>query len=270
MILVIYKKEKIGRWCKEMNSKLAKRIIPCLDIQNGRVAKGTRFKDVKEIGDPVLMAINYQEQGADELVFYDIHASVEKRGNFLALVTQIANHLSIPFMVGGGIGSEEDVYKALCSGADKVSINSAGVKTPELLRVCANQFGNQSIVASMDVKMINGEYMIFTQGGRNQTTYKASEWARKCESLGAGELVINAIDQDGLKNGYDILLMKQIVEAVHIPIIASGGAGECKDFIQVFQEKAADGALAASVFHYGGIQIQELKKKLREHEIIVR
>ena len=253
-----------------MNNRLAKRIIPCLDIQNGQVAKGMKFQEIKEIGNPILMAMDYEEQGADELVFYDIHASVEKREIFLDLVTQIADHIRIPFMVGGGIKSSEDVYNALRCGADKVSINSAALEKPEMLSLCAKQFGNQCIVASMDVKNLNGEYFVFSHGGRNQTIYTALEWAKKCETLGAGELVINAIDQDGVKNGYDITLLKQISQQVHIPVIASGGAGKWEHFVQVFQEEAADGALAASVFHFGSIQIQELKDKLKEKKIIVR
>ena len=252
------------------DNKLAKRIIPCLDIQNGRVAKGTQFKEIKEIGDPVRMAIDYEGQGADELVFYDIHATIENRSNFMELVTRIAEEIRIPFTVGGGIKEVEDVYKALKSGADKVSINSAAIETPEILQLSANRFGKQCIVASIDVKMVNGEYIVFTHGGRKPTSYTAVEWAKKCESLGAGELVINAIDQDGVKNGYDISLLKSIIKEVQIPVVASGGAGDWMDFVHVFKEEAADAALAASVFHYGIIEIPKLKNKLKEYEIRLR
>ncbi len=253
-----------------MINKLAKRIIPCLDIQNGMVSKGTKFVNVKEIGNPIEMAMFYEAQGADELVFYDINASVEMRSNFLSLVTQIANKIRIPFTVGGGIRTVDDVYNALLSGADKVSINSAAVLTPEVLSASAKRFGNQCIVASLDIKKVNDEYIVFTHGGRNQTPYKAIKWAQKCESLGAGELVINAIDQDGVKNGYDLALLKMISENVNIPVIASGGAGKQMDFVNLFKADAADAALAASVFHFGNIEIPMLKKLIFDNGIAVR
>lgn len=252
------------------NSKLAKRIIPCLDIQNGLVSKGVQFKNVKEIGNPIEMAMYYETQGADELVLYDINASVEMRSNFLGLVTQVASKIRIPFTVGGGIRTVDDVYNALLSGADKVSINSAAVLTPEVLSASAKRFGNQCVVASIDIKKVNDEYMVFTHGGRNQTSYKAIEWAKRCEALGAGELVINAINQDGVKNGYDRVLLKHISNAVNIPVIASGGAGNQADFIDLFREDAADAALAASVFHFGTITIPMLKKFLFENGVAVR
>lgn len=254
----------------KLRNRLAKRIIPCLDIQNGMVSKGTQFINVKEIGNPIEMAMYYEAQGADELVFYDINASVEMRSNFLSLVTQIADKIRIPFTVGGGIRTVDDVYNALLSGADKVSINSAAVLTPEVLSASAKRFGNQCIVASLDIKKINDEYIVFTHGGRNQTPYKAIMWAQKCESLGAGELVINAIDQDGVKNGYDLGLLKMISENVNIPVIASGGAGNQMDFVNLFKADVADAALAASVFHFGNIEIPKLKKLIFENGIQVR
>ena len=255
-----------------MNEKsgLAKRIIPCLDIQNGMVSKGIKFNDVVEIGNPIEMAKAYEAQGADELVFYDIKASYENRSTFLALVEKIAATLRIPFTVGGGIQSVDDVYAALMSGADKVSVNSAVVLTPELLYHSAMRFGNQCMVASIDVKKVDGKYSVFTHGRRNQTPYEAVAWAKRCESLGAGELVINAMDQDGVKEGYDIDLLKQIKAAVNIPVVASGGAGRIEDFTRVFEEKAADAALAASVFHYQSIGLLELKAELARNGIPVR
>jgi imidazole glycerol phosphate synthase subunit hisF (EC 4.1.3.-) len=252
------------------DNKLAKRIIPCLDIQNGLVSKGIKFQNVKEIGNPIEIAMFYESQGADELVLYDINASVEMRSNFLGIVTQVANKIRIPFTVGGGIRTVDDVYNALLSGADKVSINSAAVLTPEVLSASSKRFGNQCIVASLDIKKVNREYMVFTHGGRNQTSYKAVEWAKRCEALGAGELVINAIDQDGVKKGYDIELLKMISRAVGIPVIASGGAGNQMDFINLFEDQAADAALAASVFHFGSVEIPILKKILADKGIVVR
>jgi len=251
-------------------NNLAKRIIPCLDIQRGQVAKGIQFNEVKAVGDPIALAQYYEEQGADELVFYDIHASVEMRATFLSLVEQIARSLRIPFTVGGGIQTVDDVYSALLSGADKVSVNSAIVLTPELLYNSAKRFGNQCMVASIDVKRIGESYYVFTHGGRNQTSYRAEEWAMRCESLGAGELVINAIDQDGMKRGYDLALLKAIKNSVKIPVIASGGAGKLEDFTALFEADAADAALAASVFHYNTVPIPLLKAALDKEGVAVR
>ncbi len=252
------------------NTMLTKRIIPCLDIENRRVAKGTRFVDVKEVGDPVELAMYYEAAGADELVLYDINASVEMRSTFLELVTQVAKSINIPFTVGGGIRSVNDVYMALLSGADKVSINTAAIMTPEVLSESARRFGNQCVVASIDTKFIDGDYYVYAYGGRSRTPYKAIEWAKRCEALGAGELVINAIDQDGVKQGYDSVLLRRISEAVNIPVIASGGAGSIQDFIDLFQCEAADAALAASVFHYKTVDIGVLKKCLTSEGIYVR
>ncbi|HAS74722.1 MAG TPA: imidazole glycerol phosphate synthase subunit HisF [Clostridiales bacterium UBA8960] len=253
-----------------MKNNLAKRIIPCLDIENRRVAKGTRFVDVKEVGDPVALAKYYEAQGADELVLYDIGASVEMRSNFLELVSEIAATINIPFTVGGGIRSANDVYLALMSGADKVSINTAAIMSPEILSESARRFGNQCIVASIDTKYTDGDYFVYIYGGRSKTPYRAVEWAIKCEALGAGELVINAIDQDGVKLGYDSALLKRITEAVNIPVIASGGAGSIQDFVDLVKSEAADAALAASVFHFKTVDIDALKKSLSREGILVR
>lgn len=249
---------------------LAKRIIPCLDIQNGNVSKGIKFKEVVSVGDPVEMARSYESEGADELVLYDINASVEVRSNFLNIVTAVANAIFIPFTVGGGIRSVNDVYLALLSGADKVSINTAAILTPELISESAKRFGNQCVVASMDVKKMRDQYIVYSHGGRNRTPYTAVEWAKRCEALGAGELVINAIDQDGVKLGYDCELLGEIVKTVNIPVIASGGAGRIKDFIDVFKAEAADGALAASVFHYGTFTIGAVKQALLNEGFTIR
>ena len=251
-------------------STLAKRIIPCLDIQRGQVSKGVRFKDVMQVGDPIEMAKYYEAQGADELVFYDINATVEMRATFLSLVERIAKTLSIPFTVGGGIQSVDDVYSALLSGADKVSVNSAAILSPELLYNSAMRFGNQCMVASIDVKRVGGVYHVFTHGGRNQTPYRIEEWAVRCESLGAGELVINAIDQDGVKQGYDLELLKMVKSLVKIPVVASGGAGRLEDFTALFEADAADAALAASVFHFQTVPIPMLKTELQRKGISVR
>jgi len=251
-------------------NSLAKRIIPCLDIQRGQVSKGIQFQGVVSIGDPLVLAQYYEAQGADELVFYDINATVEMRSTFLSLVEQIAATLRIPFTIGGGIQTVNDVYTALRSGADKVSVNTAIVLTPELLYNSAMRFGNQCMVASMDVKKVGGAYYVFTHGGRNQTPYQAEEWAIRCEALGAGELVINAIDQDGMKNGYDFNLLKAIKNAVKIPVVASGGAGKLEDFTALFDAGAADAALAASVFHYNTVPIPLLKEQLSREGVNVR
>lgn len=249
---------------------LTKRLIPCLDIQNGRVAKGITFEGVREIGDPVAMAEAYAAAGADELVFYDIRASQEQRGPFLKLIETIASRINIPFMVGGGIRSVEDIYLSLRAGADKVSINSAALKDPNLLTEGAKRFGAQCIVLSMDVRLTANGYRVFEQGGMVDTGISAMEWAERAATLGAGELVINAIHQDGVQSGYDISLTKAIRNRVSIPVIASGGAGQAAHFLELFQEDAADGALAASVFHYDLLRLPDLKNMLSQNGIPMR
>ncbi|WP_010098216.1 imidazole glycerol phosphate synthase subunit HisF [Ornithinibacillus scapharcae] len=250
---------------------LAKRIIPCLDVDKGRVVKGKKFQDIQDIADPVELALRYNHEGADELVFYDITASHEERKTFLDIVEKVAATINIPFTVGGGIRSVEDIYQALQSGADKVSINSAAITNPTLIETAASKFGSQCIVLSIDAKEINtGKWNVFQNGGRIDTGLDAIEWALEGERLGAGELVINSIDVDGVKKGYNLQLTKTIANAVYIPIVASGGAGIMEDFYQVLHSDIADAALAASVFHYNTISIPALKNYLVEKSVPVR
>ncbi len=252
---------------------LAKRIIPCLDIQDGQVAKGICFESLRVIGDPLALAIYYNENGADELVFYDIHASNDKRAPFLKLIESVAGVLTIPFMVGGGIRKVEDVYDCLRAGADKVSINSAALKTPNILTEGANRYGAQCIVASMDVRLTDAGYRVFGQGGKVDTGLDAFEWAKACESLGAGELVINAIHCDGMQAGFDLELIHKIAESVQIPVIASGGAGKKEDFTALFKlnpDSGPSGALAASIFHSRALLIPDLKMYLENCGIPMR
>ncbi|MFC4025405.1 imidazole glycerol phosphate synthase subunit HisF [Oceanobacillus longus] len=249
---------------------LAKRIVPCLDVDKGRVVKGKKFQNIKDVADPVELAKRYNEAGADELVFYDITASNEERDIFLDVVESVAREIAIPFTVGGGIRTVEDIHKVLRSGADKVSINSAAVNNPSLITKAALKFGSQCIVLSIDAKEVaSNKWNVFTNGGRKDTGLDAIEWAKRGEELGAGELVINAMDSDGEKNGYNLSLTKIIAETVNIPVVASGGAGIKEHFSTVLKE-GADAALAASVFHYNEIKITDLKKYLYEEDIIVR
>ncbi len=248
---------------------LCKRIIPCLDVKDGLVVKGTRFKSIKQVEDPVYLAEKYARQGADELVFYDITATHEERDIFLDIVRDVAKAINIPFMIGGGIRKIGDFTAVLGAGADKVSINSAAVANPDLIREAALKFGAQCVVLSMDVKRIDNEWKIVTHGGRKNTGLDALEWAIKGVSLGAGEIVINSIDEDGVKSGYDLEIIKKVSEAVNVPVIASGGAGIKKHFFDAF-EAGADGALAASVFHYGEIDIPDLKAYLEMKNIPMR
>jgi len=249
---------------------LTKRIIPCLDVDKGRVVKGKKFRNIQDVADPVNLAKRYNEEGADELVFYDITASNEERNIFLDVVEKVAKEIAIPFTVGGGIRTIDDINRVLRAGADKVSVNSAAVDNPELIKEAALKFGTQCIVLSIDAKQSDeGKWEVYTKGGRNNTGMDAIEWAKRGEELGAGEIVINAIDTDGEKSGYDLELTKQIAEAVNIPVVASGGAGKKEHFAEALKE-GADAALAASVFHYGEIPISELKSYLVEQDINVR
>ncbi|MFD1038286.1 imidazole glycerol phosphate synthase subunit HisF [Virgibacillus byunsanensis] len=250
---------------------LAKRIIPCLDVDKGRVVKGKKFQNIRDVADPVELAQRYNQAGADELVFYDITASNEDRNIFLDVVEKVAAEIAIPFTVGGGIRTIVDVHSVLRSGADKVSINSAAVTNPDFIQEAAWKFGSQCIVLSIDAKKTAPEqWQVYINGGRKNTGIDAIEWAKQGEKLGAGEIVINAIDVDGEKNGYNIELTKAIAQSVNIPIVASGGAGINDHFVSVLQEGNADAALAASVFHYGEIQISELKNHLYGNGITVR
>lgn len=249
---------------------LAKRIIPCLDVRNGRVVKGRQFKDIVDVDDPATLGKRYSEAGADELVFYDITASHEKREISMQFVQEVARTIQIPFSVGGGLSSIEDIKEVLRNGADKVSLNSSAVRDPGLITEGARWFGNQCIVLSIDAKRKEDSYEVYINGGRTPTGLDAVEWAKKGVSLGAGEIVINSIDADGMKEGYDIELLTRIRAAVDVPIIASGGAGSVAHFIEGANAGKADGLLAASVFHYGTIPIPELKEALLEAGVHVR
>lgn len=249
---------------------LTKRIIPCLDVDKGRVVKGKKFKAIQDVADPVELAKYYSENGADELVFYDITASNEDRDIFIDVVERTAENINIPFAIGGGIRTVEDFSKVLRAGADKVSINSAAVKRPELITEAALKFGNQCVVLSMDVKKNGEDWDVYINGGRINTGLNALEWAIKGEKLGAGEIVLNSIDSDGVKEGYSIEITKKISETVKIPVIASGGAGKKEDFLEVLKAGKADAALAASVFHYKEIEIKKLKEYLYKNGVEVR
>lgn len=249
---------------------LAKRIVPCLDVDKGRVVKGTKFKNIQDVSDPVELAKMYSDVGADELVFYDITASNEEREIFIHIVEKTAYEIYIPFTVGGGIRTVDDFNKVLRAGADKVSVNSAAVKNPNIIKEAALKFGSQCVVLSIDAKKNGDNWNVYINGGRVDTGIDAIEWAKRGEQLGAGELVLNSIEADGVKNGYDIELNRIISETVKIPVIASGGAGKKEDFVDIFKNGKADAALAASVFHFGEIDIRELKKYLINNDIHMR
>ncbi len=249
---------------------LAKRIIPCLDVDKGRVVKGIKFQNLVDAGDPVEVAKLYEEQGADELVFLDITASAEDRNIMLDVVKRVAETVFMPYTVGGGIRSVEDMRGLLEAGADKVSINTAAVKNPELIREGAVRFGSQCIVVAIDAKRKNDSWEVYIHGGRTPTGIDAVKWAREVQSLGAGEILLTSMDRDGTKSGYDLELCRAISEAVNIPVIASGGAGKMEHFYEAFEYGGADAALAASLFHFREISIPELKSFLREKEVLVR
>ena len=249
---------------------ITKRIIPCLDVRDGRVVKGTNFEGLKDVDDPVELAKYYNNSLADELVFYDITASYEGRKLFVNVLEKVANEIFIPLTVGGGINTIKDFDMVLKSGADKVSVNSGAINNPNLIREAAEKYGNQCVVLSIDIKRVNGRYSVFSKGGREDTGIDAIEWAVKGEKNGAGELVINSIDTDGVKNGFDIELLKEIADNVSIPLIASGGAGNMEHFKDVFQVKGVDAGLAASIFHFKEIDIKELKEYLHKNNIKVR
>lgn len=249
---------------------ITKRIIPCLDIKDGRTVKGINFENIKDAGDPVELAIEYAKQGADELVFLDITATNEKRKTLSELVTRIAKHINIPFTVGGGISSVEDVSILLNSGADKTSVNTSAVKNPQLIKELANQFGSQCVVLAIDTKFENNDWYVYLNGGRVKTDLKTIDWAREAVALGAGEILLTSMNNDGTKDGFAIDITKQISEAVNVPVIASGGAGTMQHFKEIFENGKADAALAASVFHYKEIAIPELKKYLKEKNIEIR
>ena len=249
---------------------LAKRIIPCLDVRNGRVVKGTNFKDLSDVDSPVALAERYSECGADELVFYDITASCENRSLFTDILKETASKVFIPLTVGGGINTLEDFERVLKCGADKVSVNTGALNNPLLVSEAAKIYGNQCVVLSADVKRVNGKFVVFARGGRINTGLDAVEWVRRCAESGAGEIVLNSIDTDGVKKGFDIEMLRAVASDLKVPVIASGGAGSVGDFIKLFKYTDVDAGLGASVFHYGGIEIKALKKALKENGIEVR
>lgn len=248
-----------------------KRIIPCLDVKDGKVVKGVNFQGVKEIASPVELGRLYSDSGADELVFYDITASVEGRGLFLEVLKEVISQISVPLTVGGGISSLEDIDRVLKCGASKVSINSGAIRDPELIKKAAERYGSQCVVLSADIKKVDGRYMLFTRGGQENTGIDAIEWVSKAAENGAGEIVVNSIDTDGVKGGFDLEMLSAVCDAVSVPVIASGGAGSIEDFTELFKKvPAVDAGLAASVFHFGEVRIPELKKELSKNGIDVR
>jgi cyclase len=248
---------------------LKKRIIPCLDIKDGRTVKGINFVELRDAGDPIELAKKYVEQGADELVFLDITATIENRTTLITLVKQIALEINIPFTVGGGITSIDDVSNLIKAGADKVSINSSAVKNTALITEIAKQFGSQCVVVAIDTKFENNEWKVFVNGGRTMTSLKTIEWAKKVEQLGAGEILLTSMNNDGTKAGFAIDITNKVSKAVNIPIIASGGAGTKDHFKEVFEKTLATGGLAASIFHYGALSIPDLKNYLRAEKISI-
>lgn len=250
---------------------LAKRIIPCLDVRDGKVVKGVNFVGIREVGDPVECAMEYDRQGADEICFLDITATYEGRRTMVDVVRKTAEHVFVPLTVGGGIGSVEDFREILRAGADKVSVNSAAVKNPELISQAAEIFGSQCVVAAIDAKRDEkGNFKVVVHGGRKDTGLDAVEWAKRCQELGAGEILLTSMDTDGCREGFDLELLRAVCSVVSIPVIASGGCGRLEHFSQVFEETGADAALAASLFHFRELTVQEVKEHLAEHEIPVR
>ncbi|HOQ06990.1 MAG TPA: imidazole glycerol phosphate synthase subunit HisF [Clostridiales bacterium] len=249
---------------------ISKRIIPCLDVMNGRVVKGVNFKNIQDMADPVEMARHYSETGADELVFYDITASFEGRKLFADVLRAVASEIFIPLTVGGGINSLEDFDMVLKSGADKVSVNSGAIKDPMMISSAAKRYGSQCVVLSMDVKRVNGKFHVFAKGGRIDTGIDALEWAKMGEDLGAGEIVLNSIDTDGVRGGFDLPMLRAVGEIVSVPLIASGGAGKMEDFLELFRYDRIDAGLAAGVFHTKKIDIRDLKSYLGDNGVNVR
>ncbi len=250
---------------------ITKRIIPCLDVKDGKVVKGINFEGLKDVASPVELARKYSDGGADELVFYDITASSEGRTLFTDVLKEVARSVFIPLTVGGGITSTADFERVLSCGADKVSVNSGAVKNPALVGEAAKKYGDQCVVVSADVRRVNGQFHVFVKGGREDTGLDAIEWIKRCVGNGAGEVVVNSMDTDGVKKGFDIELLKLVCDAVKVPVIASGGAGCMQDFIDLFREiPDIDAGLAASVFHFGEIEIKDLKKELTANGVNVR
>ena len=250
---------------------ITKRIIPCLDVRNGRVVKGTNFEGLRDVSSPVELGKFYSDNGADELVFYDITASAEGRKLFTDILTEVASTIFIPLTVGGGINTLEDFDRVLKCGADKVSVNSGAIRNPDLVREAARLYGDQCVVLSADVKRVDGVFRVFAKGGRENTGMEAISWIKRCVANGAGEVVLNSIDTDGVKKGFDLEMLEAVSNAVDVPVIASGGAGCQEDFITLFKTlPKVDAGLAASIFHFGQVQIPDLKRTLRENNIPVR
>ena len=250
---------------------ITKRIIPCLDVKDGRVVKGVNFLFLCDVSSPVKLAKYYSDNGADELVFYDITASAEGRQLFTDILTEVASTIFIPLTVGGGINTVEDFDRVLKCGADKVSVNSGAIRNPDLVYAAAKKYGDQCVVLSVDVKRVDGKFRVFAKGGRENTGMDALEWIRRCVDNGAGEIVVNSIDTDGVKKGFDLEMLEAVCNIVSIPVIASGGAGCAEDFVTLFKTlPRVDAGLAASIFHFGEVQIKDLKQKLKQEHIVVR
>ena len=250
---------------------ITKRIIPCLDVRNGRVVKGTNFQGLQDVSSPVELGKYYSDNGADELVFYDITASAEGRKLFTDILTQVASTIFIPLTVGGGINTLDDFDRVLKCGADKVSVNSGAIRDPQLVHDAARLYGDQCVVLSADVKRVDGQFRVFAKGGREDTGMEAIGWIKKCVDNGAGEVVLNSIDTDGVKGGFDLPMLEAVSNAVDVPVIASGGAGCAEDFVTLFERlPKVDAGLAASIFHFGQVKIPELKQLLNENNIPVR
>jgi len=250
---------------------ITKRIIPCLDVKDGRVVKGVNFLGLADVSSPVKLAQFYSDCGADELVFYDITASAEGRGLFTDILCETAHQVFIPLTVGGGINTIDDFDRVLKCGADKVSVNSGAIRNPDLIKEAAKKYGDQCVVLSCDVKRVDGVFCVFAKGGRENTGMEAISWIKRCVEMGAGEVVVNSIDTDGVKHGFDLPMLKEVCDAVNVPVIASGGAGGTDDFIKLFQEiPTVSAGLAASIFHFGEVQIKDLKQTLRDNSINVR
>ena len=249
---------------------ITRRIIPCLDVRDGRVVKGVNFEGIQDVASPVELARFYNESGADELVFYDITASYENRALFTDALTAVASEIFIPLTVGGGINTLDDFERVLKCGADKVSVNSGAIKDPSLIERAAKKYGSQCVVLTMDIKRVDGSYHIFLNGGRKDTGIDALQWALNGENSGAGEMVVNSIDTDGVKQGFDIEMLSEIQSRVSVPVIASGGAGKKEDFLELFNSGCADAGLAASIFHFKEVYIKDLKKYLNDNNIEMR
>ncbi len=250
---------------------ITKRIIPCLDVRNGRVVKGVNFEGLSDVSSPVELGKYYSDNGADELVFYDITASAEGRALFTDILREVASTIFIPLTVGGGINTLEDFDRVLKCGADKVSVNSGAIRNPELITQAAQKYGDQCVVISADVKRVDGVFRVFAKGGRENTGMEAISWIKSCVDRGAGEVVLNSIDTDGVKGGFDLEMLEAVSSVVNVPVIASGGAGCIDDFVKLFHTlPKVDAGLAASIFHFGEVEIPQLKKVLRENNINVR